>query len=280
MEQADDIRELTRLRDALGGSVGLVPTMGALHDGHASLIRAARDRCDHVVASIFVNPKQFSPGEDLANYPRSLDSDLSLCEELGVDLVFTPDEANIYPEGFSTWVEVAGLTDKLCGQNRPGHFRGVTTVVCKLLNIVRPTQAFFGQKDAQQAIVLTRMASDLNLPCEIITCPTVREPDGLALSSRNRYLSAEERARAPSIYLALQAVVKAFAGGERRVDALTSILQVGLGGETDRVDYAEILRLDDLEDIQTVAQPALCAAAVYVGETRLIDNVILDPAAR
>ena len=257
------------------GDVGFVPTMGALHEGHASLIRRSVSDNARTVVSIFVNPTQFGPNEDLSKYPRTLEADLKLCEEAGADAVFTPDKDMMYPPGYATWVTVEGLTDKLCGASRPDHFRGVTTIVSKLFHIVGPTRAYFGQKDAQQAIVLRRMVRDLNLPIELITCPIVREADGLAMSSRNRYLSEDERKRAVGISKALNEVQQLFDKGQREVSVLLPALITTLEDYVDKLDYAEILDAEHLSNITTIERPALAAVAAFVGSTRLIDNVVL-----
>jgi pantoate--beta-alanine ligase len=269
------IDALRQWRTRQTGSVGFVPTMGALHDGHASLIRRSAVENTATLVSIFVNPAQFGPNEDLDKYPRTLEADLRLCAAAGAQAVFTPDTAMMYPPGFATWVTVEGLTDKLCGRSRPGHFRGVTTVVTKLFNLAQPARAYFGQKDAQQALVLTRMARELNMPLEVITCPTVREPDGLAMSSRNRYLDADQRRRALALVRSLRAIEAAFAAGTRDVPTLRQTGLDVLTPEVDRVDYLEILDAGDLSEIAAVQGKALCAVAAFVGTTRLIDNVLL-----
>ena len=257
--------------------IGFVPTMGALHEGHAALMRRAAAENAHAIASVFVNPTQFGPNEDLSRYPRTLDADLALCEASGIKAVFTPDTAMVYPDGFRTWVNVDGLGDKLCGASRPGHFKGVTTVVAKLFNIVRPTRAYFGQKDAQQLMIIRRMTRDLDLPIEIVGCPIVREADGLAMSSRNRYLSEHERARAPGIYKALQAMRATFDKGTRNAAILHAQLKLDLTERVDKLDYAEILDAETLDDIVEIRRPALAAVACFIGSTRLIDNIVLDP---
>lgn len=275
METLATIAQLRAWRRARPGTVGFVPTMGALHEGHASLIRrSAADNADTVV-SIFVNPTQFGPNEDLDKYPRTLAADLDLCRDAGAGAVFTPDKTMMYPPGFSTWVTVEGLTDKLCGASRPNHFRGVTTVVTKLFNLVQPTRAYFGQKDAQQALVLTRMARELDMPLEVITCPTVRESDGLAMSSRNRYLSAPDRQRALALSRALATIEGAFKAGQRDVAKLRQAGLAVLTPSVDRVDYLEIRGAHDLGELAVIEGKALCAVAAFVGTTRLIDNVIL-----
>lgn len=279
MKTVATVAALRSARAKLKGSVGFVPTMGALHEGHASLMRRSVKENRHTVVSIFVNPAQFGPKEDLEKYPRTLKQDLKLCREAGVDVVFTPTSDLMYPPGFDTWVEVEKLSRPLCGEFRPGHFKGVATVVCKLFNLVQPTRAYFGRKDAQQALILTRMVEDLNMPLEVITCDTVREHDGLAMSSRNRYLSPQERERALCISRALFEVKRLFDKGERDVDHLTSVLEAGVGAEMDEVQYAEIRRLADLSEFhERMDAPALAAVAGMVGTTRLIDNVVLGEA--
>ncbi|GIK09313.1 MAG: pantothenate synthetase [Chloroflexota bacterium] len=268
--------ELRAARLFLDGRLGLVPTMGYLHEGHLSLARRAREECDSVVASIFVNPTQFGPTEDLSKYPRDLDRDLSLLEAAGVDLVWTPDNETIYPPGFSTWVEVEGLTKPLEGAARPGHFRGVTTVVAKLFNAVQPQAAYFGQKDAQQAAVVRKMTRDLNFPVEIVVCPTVREADGLAMSSRNSYLSSEERKSAVVLFRALTAAREAFERGERDAESLRKVMSATLASEPRaRTQYVSCADYDTLEELGTVTGKALLSMAVFIGKTRLIDNFVV-----
>lgn len=268
--------ELRAARLLLDGRLGLVPTMGYLHEGHLSLARRAREECDSVVASIFVNPTQFGPTEDLSKYPRDLDRDLSLLEAAGVDLVWTPDNETIYPPGFSTWVEVEGLTKPLEGAARPGHFRGVTTVVAKLFNAVQPQAAYFGQKDAQQAAVVRKMTRDLNFPVEIVVCPTVREADGLAMSSRNSYLSPEERKSAVVLFRALTAAREAFERGERDAESLRKVMSETLASEPRaRTQYVSCADYDTLEELGTVTGKALLSMAVFIGKTRLIDNFVV-----
>lgn len=263
---------------ASGRSVGFVPTMGALHEGHRSLLQAARARCDVVVASIFVNPTQFAPNEDFSRYPRTLEEDCRMLETEGVDLVFTPTAAIMYPPGASTFVVVAGTGDRLDGASRPGHFRGVATVVAKLLHIVQPDCAFFGQKDAVQVAVLRQMVRDLDLPIEIVICPIVREPDGLAMSSRNRYLSAEERRQALSLSRAVQAAETLAKQGELRAKVLLQAMRDSLQQEPAvRVDYVAVVDPDTLLPLDDAANGALLAVAAHVGSTRLIDNVLLPP---
>jgi pantoate--beta-alanine ligase len=259
-------------------TIGLVPTMGALHEGHLSLIRRAREQCDTVVVSLFVNPAQFDERADLDRYPRHEEHDARLAEQAGADILFAPAVDEVYPQGFSTFVEVAGLTDRLEGAVRGAeHFRGVTTVVTKLLNMVQPDMAYFGQKDAQQVAVIRRLVADLNLPVGIEVCPTVREPDGLAMSSRNARLRPEERARAVALLRALHAADELAAEGERAADALLG--QARLEMETFGVapEYVALVHPDTLEPLQRLSEPALLVIAARMGDTRLIDNAILEP---
>ncbi len=267
--------ECARIR-AAGKTLGLVPTMGALHAGHLSLVRAAQASCDAVAVSIFVNPTQFGPKEDFASYPRSLEQDCQTLEAAGVDLVFAPSVEEMYPPGASTFVEVAGLSDRLDGASRPGHFRGVATVVAKLLNIFAPDHAFFGQKDAAQVAVLRKMVQDLRFAVQLDVCPTVREADGLAMSSRNRNLNDEQRRQALVLSRALRAVQQMVQGGEHdSAKLLAEALRV-LGEEPAvQVDYCRIVDPDTLEDVADVGRGALVAVAARVGSTRLIDNLLL-----
>ena len=274
---ATSLDELRAARLLLDGTVGLVPTMGYLHDGHVSLARRAREECDRVVASIFVNPAQFGANEDLSKYPRDLKRDLTLLEAAGVDLVWTPTPEEMYPPGFATWVEIEGLTKPLEGAARPGHFRGVTTVVAKLFNAVQPQKAYFGQKDAQQAAVIRKMARDLDFPIEIIVCPTVREANGLAMSSRNSYLSAEERQAATILFRALTAAKSAHARGERNAESLRRIMSETLASEPRaQMQYVSVADYDSLEELETVTGKTLLSMAVFMGKTRLIDNFVLE----
>jgi pantoate--beta-alanine ligase len=276
LERIDQVRRAVREARGGGQKVGLVPTMGALHEGHASLIRAARGETGFVVVSIFVNPTQFGPGEDLSRYPRPVEKDLDLCRREGVDVVFTPSTGEMYPEGFATGVRVANLAEKMCGAFRPGHFDGVCTVVAKLLAIVAPDLAYFGEKDAQQLAILMRMAADLNLTPEIRGCPLVREPDGLALSSRNAYLSADERRRALALSAALAEARLLLAAGERDAAkvarAVQQKLEAAQGVET---QYVAVIDPDTLADLTRIADKVLVAVAAKVGQTRLIDNILL-----
>jgi pantoate--beta-alanine ligase len=258
------------------GTVGLVPTMGYLHDGHLSLVRRAREECDHVVVSIFVNPTQFGPKEDLSRYPRDLDRDLSLIEPLGTDLVWIPTAEMMYPPGYQTWVEMEAMTRPLEGAMRPGHFRGVTTVVAKLFNAVQPHRAYFGQKDAQQAAVIRQMTRDLSYPIEIVICPIVRELDGLAMSSRNVYLDPEQRKAATVLYRSLSAAKEAYEKGERDAEKIRGKMKEVLAGEPlAQMQYVSCADYDTLEELETVTGKTLLSMAVFVGKTRLIDNFVL-----
>lgn len=271
-----DLRE-TVARERLGGKrIGFAPTMGYLHDGHLSLVEASRTICDVAVVSIFVNPTQFGPNEDLSIYPRDFPRDEKLCRNAGVDILFAPDAQEVYPAQFQTFVEPGELANQLCGAFRPGHFRGVATVVSKLFNIVQPDVAFFGQKDFQQCAIVRRMVIDLNLPIEIVTVPTVREPDGLAMSSRNRYLNEEQRRRALAISRSLFAAAAAFRTGERDAKKLIAIADRHLEG-VDKLQYLELVDSDTLRPAElSLGRPAALCAAAYIGATRLIDNVILS----
>ncbi len=272
------MKEQARQARAESRIVGLVPTMGALHAGHLSLIERARRECSPVIASIFVNPKQFGPNEDFSKYPRTFESDSEKLERAGVDSLFAPELAEIYPHGFSTYVSVDGLSEKLEGRSRPGHFRGVATVVMKLLQIVQPNFAYFGRKDAQQSRLITQMARDLNLDTEIVVCPPVREPDGLALSSRNIYLNADERKAATVLHRALDAAKSELAAGVRDALQLQGVLHRALSGERHaRVDYAEIVDAESFEPIVRVSKACYVLLAVFIGKTRLIDNLYVEP---
>ncbi|HXF84778.1 MAG TPA: pantoate--beta-alanine ligase [Anaerolineales bacterium] len=271
------LEELRVARLSFNGKVGFVPTMGYLHEGHLSLVRRAREECDYVVVSIFVNPTQFGPNEDLARYPRDLNRDLRLLEPLNVDLVWAPTAEIMYPQGYQTWVEVEAMTKPLEGAMRPGHFRGVTTIVAKLFNAVQPHKAYFGQKDAQQAAVIRRMTSDLNFPIEIVVCPTVRESDGLAMSSRNVYLNAEERKAATVLFRALSAAKELYEAGERNAEKLREKMKEVLASEPlAKVQYVSCADYDTLEELSEVNRKALLSMAVFIGNTRLIDNFVLD----
>lgn len=272
---ADTRAALCELR-ALGRTIGLVPTMGALHEGHLSLVRAAKASCDAVVVSIFVNPTQFGPDEDFAKYPRTFEADCATLEREGVDVVFAPTADEMYTAGASTFVDVEGVSGRLDGASRPGHFRGVATVVAKLFNIVGPGRAFFGQKDAAQVAVLKKMVRDLNFPVELVVCPIVREPDGLAMSSRNRYLSAEERRQALALHRALEEMGRLARSGTTSADELVRAALAVLNREPQvRVDYCSIVDPETLEDVPDVRGGALAAVAAFVGATRLIDNAVI-----
>jgi pantoate--beta-alanine ligase len=258
------------------GRLGFVPTLGALHEGHLSLVREAKAACDVAAASIFVNPTQFGPNEDLTKYPRNLDRDCELLEGEGVELVFAPSVEEMYPEGAVTWVNVEGLSERLDGRSRPGHFRGVTTVVAKLFHVVEPDAAFFGQKDAAQLAIIRRMVRDLNLPVEIVACPIVREGDGLAMSSRNVYLGGQDREAARVLYRSLVAAKSLWDSGERAVEKLVLASREEIEREISvRLDYIEIVDADSLESLDCATRGALVAVAAWVGSTRLIDNLLL-----
>jgi pantoate--beta-alanine ligase len=260
--------------------LGLVPTMGALHDGHFSLIREARTQCSPVVVSIFVNPKQFGPTEDFQKYPRTLDSDRTALENLGVDYLFAPTPEEMYPSGFRTSVVVEGLSDRLEGRSRPGHFRGVATVVLKLFEVVQPAIAFFGRKDAQQARILRQMATDLNLDTQLAICPIVREPDGVALSSRNAYLSTADRRAATALHRSLEAVSAAIAAGEHdALRLLEAARRVLLAEPGIKLDYAELVDADSFEQAPILRRACYVLLAAIVGKTRLIDNALIEPEA-
>jgi pantoate--beta-alanine ligase len=271
-----DVRQAVAAARKRGLNIGFVPTMGALHAGHRSLMEIARQETGYVVVSIFVNPTQFGPTEDFQKYPRTFDADLALCRETGADLVFMPSVEEVYPSGACTWVEVRGLGDVLCGRSRPGHFRGVATVVAKLFNMVQPDVAFFGQKDAQQARIIRQVIRDLNFPIELRICPTVREPDGLALSSRNAYLSVEQRRHAACLYRALEAGRQLVAQGERDASrvrvAMISVIESIPGAE---LDYVELVDPETLQPANHIQAEVLAAVAVRFGTTRLIDNMVL-----
>ncbi|MCE5206735.1 MAG: pantoate--beta-alanine ligase [Chloroflexi bacterium] len=276
MKVVKTVQEFRDQRKNLSNPLGFVPTMGFLHEGHLSLVRAAHRECRSVAVSIFVNPTQFGPNEDFEAYPRDMDADLEKLEGEQVDIVLTPDKDDLYPAGFQTWVEVESLTQPLEGIVRPGHFRGVTTVVAKFFNIVQPDRAYFGQKDAQQAAVLRRMAADLNFPLEVITCPTLREPDGLAMSSRNTYLNPEQRKAAAVLYRSLNEARLAFEKGEKNANSLRQLVKNIIAGEPlARLDYVSCADLVTLQELDKIERQALLSMAVFIGKTRLIDNVIL-----
>jgi pantoate--beta-alanine ligase len=271
------VRELVKIARNAGKTIGFVPTMGALHIGHISLIEAAKKRCDFVVVSIFVNPTQFGAGEDFEKYPRPLAVDLKICRKAGVDVVFAPTAKEMYGDGNLTWVNVEKLTGPLCGQFRPGHFRGVATICAKLFNIVLPDIAFFGQKDAQQAAVIKRMVADLNMPLRIVVCPTVRQPDGLAVSSRNQYLTPEQKKDAALLYKSLQKCREMVEGGVRSVPEITAQMRKILNSSPlIEIEYISIVDAETLEAIDRISGRVLAALAVRIGSTRLIDNILLD----
>ena len=271
------MKEYARQARAESRILGLVPTMGALHAGHLSLIERAKQQCSPVIASIFVNPKQFGPNEDFSKYPRTFESDCEKLQRAGVDALFAPEPPEIYPNGFSTYVNVDGLSDRLEGRSRPGHFRGVTTVVMKLLQIVQPNFAYFGRKDAQQSRLITQMARDLNLDTEIVVCPPVREPDGLALSSRNVYLKPDERKAATVLHRALQAAKKEMHAGVRDALQLQDVLHSVLNAEKlARADYTEIEDADPYQPNLRVNKPCYVLLAAFIGKTRLIDNLYIE----
>ncbi|UWZ84900.1 pantoate--beta-alanine ligase [Occallatibacter riparius] len=277
LRTVQELRAWSRANRKEGKTIGLVPTMGALHAGHASLIKAARERCDAVAVTIFVNPTQFGPNEDFAKYPRTFDADCALAERLGADVVFAPAVDELYPDGAMTFVDVEGLSGRLDGASRPGHFRGVATVVTKLFVAAEADLAFFGQKDAAQVAVLRRMTADLRLATEIVVCPIVREADGLALSSRNVYLSAQQRHQALALSRAIGTVESLVGHGQHNVATLIEAAEAVFGAEPDiRVDYITCVDWATLEPVETAAPGTLFAVAAWVGETRLIDNTILS----
>jgi pantoate--beta-alanine ligase len=272
----DEMRLAAREAHHAGNRLGFVPTMGALHEGHLSLVRAAKSACDVVAVSIFVNPLQFGPTEDLAKYPRTFERDSGLLEKEAVDILFAPTPAEMYPAEAVTYVTVEGLSEKLCGSSRPGHFRGVTTVVAKLFHIVEPDKAFFGQKDAAQSAIIRRMVEDLNLRIEIVVCPIVREPDGLAMSSRNAYLDPQQRKSALALHRSLMEIKNRFDRGERSAANLIAAGKQLLSQEAGvRLDYLEIVDPSTLDPLAQLHRPALVAVAAFVGSTRLIDNIVL-----
>ncbi len=258
-------------------TIGLVPTMGFLHEGHASLVRKAKKGTDYVIVSIFVNQAQFGPKEDFKKYPRGLKRDLDICKKEGADIIFVPEAKEMYPDGYSTYVSVEGITEKLCGASRPGHFRGVATVLAKLFNIAMPDIAYFGQKDAQQAIVIKKMAEDLNMDVDIKVMPIVREKDGLAMSSRNVYLSRDERVQAQSLYKALKLAKELFHDGEKDsreiINKMKQVINKQAGA---RIDYVKIVDIKNLKDVKNISGESLVAIAAWIGKTRLIDNIILN----
>ena len=276
MKTVSTLFDLRTARLSYNGTVGLVPTMGYLHEGHLSLIRQAKAECEHVFVSIFVNPAQFGANEDLSKYPRDLERDLRLIEPLGVDVVWNPTPEIMYPAGYQTWVEVDALTHPLEGAIRAGHFKGVTTIVAKLFNAVQPHKAYFGQKDAQQAAVIRQMVRDLNFPLEVVVCPIIREADGLAMSSRNKYLEGADRAAAVVLSRALSAAKKEYEGGERSAEALRGKMKEVIASEPlANIQYVSCTDYDSLQELDVLTGKALLSMAVYFGKTRLIDNFVL-----
>lgn len=277
IDKISDMKAIIRSNKSMGKTIGFVPTMGYLHEGHLSLAKRSVQENDLTVMSIFVNPTQFGPNEDFDKYPRDLERDLTLAEAAGVDVVFAPSVGEMYPDGYKTYVNVEDITEVLCGRSRPGHFRGVTTVVNKLFNIVEPNKAYFGQKDAQQVIVIKKMVRDLNMNLEVITCPIVREPDGLAMSSRNVYLNAEERKAAvilsKSLFEAEELIKKGEKSRKRIVEYIESAIKTEKLAE---IDYVEVVSADNLEIMEELKGSILIALAVRFGKTRLIDNVIVE----
>nr|WP_319219055.1 pantoate--beta-alanine ligase [uncultured Trichococcus sp.] len=273
----EEIRSAVKAWKKEGLSVGFVPTMGYLHEGHQSLMQKAVSENDRVVVSIFVNPMQFGPSEDLESYPRNLEKDAALCEANGVDLIFHPEPKEMYQPDFSSFVDMHGLTDSLCGKSRPVHFRGVCTVVTKLFNIVQPDRAYFGQKDAQQLAVIQQMVRDLNMDVTVIGCPIIREADGLAKSSRNSYLSADERKAALVLSRALEVAKQLLADGERDAAKIRNAISETIQAEPlVKIDYVELVDARTLQQVDSVERPVLVALAVYIGKTRLIDNFITE----
>jgi pantoate--beta-alanine ligase len=277
MRTINSMDEFRAARLSLYGTIGLVPTMGYLHEGHLSLVKRAKAECESVVVSIFVNPTQFGANEDLSKYPRDLERDLSLLQPLGVDLVWNPTPEAMYPAGYQTWVEVKKLTRPLEGAMRPEHFKGVTTIVAKLFNAVQPQRAYFGQKDAQQAAVIRQMVQDLNFPIEMVICPTTREADGLAMSSRNKYLEGADRPAATILFRALSAAKSAYVGGERNAEKLRILMKDTLASEPrTQMQYVSCADYDTLEELDVVSGKSLLLMAALIGKTRLIDNFILE----
>ncbi len=276
MNTLTTLSDLRTARLSLKGTVGLVPTMGFLHEGHLSLIRKAKEECSHVIVTIFVNPTQFGPSEDLSKYPRDLERDLNLISPLGVDIVWNPTAEVMYPTGYQTWVEVEAMTQPLEGSMRPGHFKGVTTVVAKLFNATQPDKAYFGQKDAQQAAVIRQMVRDLSFPLEVVVCPTTREVDGLAMSSRNKYLSEAERKAAVVLFQSLGEAKALYEAGERDGEKIRGKMKEVLAAEPlAQMQYVSCADYDTLEELNEIKGKALLSMAVFLGKTRLIDNFIL-----
>ncbi|HMZ07655.1 MAG TPA: pantoate--beta-alanine ligase [Anaerolineales bacterium] len=277
MQTVSSLSDLRAARLSFNGTVGLVPTMGYLHEGHLSLVSRAKAENQNVIVTIFVNPTQFGPNEDLSKYPRDLERDLNLLAPLGVDLVWTPSAEIMYPSGYQTWVEVEALTDPLEGAMRPGHFKGVTTIVAKLFNATQPHKAYFGQKDAQQVAVIRRMAVDLNFPLEVVVCPTQREADGLAMSSRNKYLNEAERKAATVLFRSLNAAKALYEAGERDGEKIRGKMKEVLAMEPlATMQYVSCADYDSLTELDTITGKTLLSMAVFLGKTRLIDNFVLE----
>lgn len=277
IRSVDWMKHVSRVAAFSQRIIGFVPTMGALHEGHLSLVRAAKQQCSPVIVSIFVNPTQFGPGEDLEKYPRNFEHDCALLESLGVDYVFAPEAAEVYPPGFRTSIRVEGLSDKFEGRIRPGHFQGVCTVVLKLFEIVRPNFAYFGRKDAQQARIIRQMVCDLNLDAEVVVCPIVREADGLAMSSRNAYLNPAERRAATALYRSLDAARRGIASGSRAAAEILKAVHAVINAEPlAKLDYAALVSGDSFDPLDFVRAPCLLLVAAHVGSTRLIDNLFID----
>lgn len=276
IESPQKLQQFAQKQKKSGKTIGLVPTMGALHQGHFSLIKKSVKKCDVTIASIFVNPTQFGANEDLGKYPRTLEEDIKGLKANGADALFLPSNENMYPEGYNTWVEVKELTEGLCGKSRPTHFRGVTTVVSKLFNVCLCDMAFFGQKDYQQAMVIKRMTEDLNFPVKIVVCPIVREKDGLAMSSRNKYLTGELRTDALVLSIALKEAKTLIKNGETNVASIKAVMEKCITtAKSAKIDYIEIIHPETLQNIDTISGDCVIALAVYIGTTRLIDNEII-----
>ena len=276
MKVVETISEMRQVRSGLTEPMGFVPTMGYLHEGHISLVKQAREETASVVASIFINPTQFGPQEDFKDYPRDTERDLAMLEKEGTDIVFMPSTEEMYPERFSSWVEVSKVTERLEGATRPTHFKGVTTVVAKLFNIVQPTRAYFGQKDVQQALVIRKMVTDLNMNLEVVTCATVRESDGLAMSSRNTYLNPEERKAATVLYRSLELAKQLYSQGERDAERIRREMTALIEQQPPaKIDYVSVADTETLEELETIEKAALVSLAVKIGKPRLIDNVVL-----
>lgn len=277
IKSCTEIQNFCNLARCKGKTIGFVPTMGFLHEGHLSLMRMSRAENDLSIISIFVNPTQFGPSEDYETYPRDLERDSKMAESVGVDVIFTPEVKDMYPNGYSTFVNVEGLTNKMCGISRPTHFRGVTTVVSKLFNLVHPNRAYFGQKDAQQAIVIKRMTEDLNFDIQIIVMPTVREQDGLAMSSRNKYLNAEERQAALVLSQSLFLAQRLIGQGRNDAKEIYNLIKNKISSEPlAKIDYIAIVNANNLEEVDKIEKNTLIALAVFIGKTRLIDNIIIE----